>query len=281
MNEVLVACAIMVAVTAVFGALIAVADRIFHVEEDPRVGHVEERLAGTNCGACGEPGCHAFAEALVEGRTEPAKCSVTAPEKLAEIAGLLGVDVGEAERRVARLHCAGGRSSVRQVAEYAGVRSCRAAHVVNGGGKACAWGCLGLADCERACGFDAIAMTVEDLPAVDPALCTACGDCVEVCPLDLFTLEPESTELIVQCSAPLTGEAARSTCRVACDACGRCALDADEGVIEMSGGLAVVKDPTRGKPADVGRCPTGAIQWVEGPQFPNQRRREREEALRA
>ena len=37
MNEVLVACAVMVSVTAVFGVLIAVADRVFRVEEDPRV----------------------------------------------------------------------------------------------------------------------------------------------------------------------------------------------------------------------------------------------------
>lgn len=267
MNEVLIACAVMVGVTAVFGTLIAVADRYFRVEEDPRIGLVEGALAGTNCGACGEPGCHAFAEALVERRAQPAACSVTAPEKLGEIAVLLGVDVGEAERRVARLHCAGGRSSVRQLAEYSGLRSCRAAHVVNGGGKACSWGCLGLGDCEVACTFDAISMTVEDLPAVSSELCTACGDCVDVCPLDLFALEPVSSRVLVQCSAPLTGEAARSTCRVACDACGRCALDAGEGVIEMSGGLAVVRDATQATAACTARCPTGAILWLDGDQF--------------
>jgi ferredoxin len=192
---------------------------------------------------------------------------VTAPERLAEIASVLGVEVGEAERRVARLHCAGGRSSVRQLAEYRGRRSCRAAHVVNGGGKACAWGCLGLGDCETACTFDAIRMTVEDLPAVEPDLCTACGDCVAVCPLDLFTLEPVSSKVLVQCSAPLTGEAAREACRVACDTCGRCALDAGEGVIEMSGGLPVVLDATRARPDCTHRCPTGAIVWLEGEQF--------------
>lgn len=280
MNEVLVACAVMVSVTAVFGVLIAVADRVFAVEEDPRVGTIEQTLAGTNCGACGEPGCRAFAEALADGRTQPAKCTVTAADKLAEIAALLGVDVGESEPLVARLHCAGGRSSVRQLAEYSGLPSCRAAHVVNGGGKACAWGCLGLGDCEVACGFDAIAMTVEDLPAVDSALCTACGDCVEVCPLDLFTLEPLSSQVLVQCSAPLTGEAARSTCRVACDACGRCALDSEEGVIEMSGGLAVVRDATRATAECTFRCPTGAIAWLEGEQFAGVRRRDLTEAGR-
>lgn len=280
MNEVLVACAVMVGVTAVFGTLIAIADRFLAVDEDPRVAAVEQALAGTNCGACGEPGCHAFAEALVANRAQPARCTVTAPDKLVEIAGLLGVEVGESEPHVARLHCAGGRSSVRQLAEYSGLPSCRAAHVVNGGGKACAWGCLGLGDCEVACGFAAIAMTVEDLPAVTPELCTACGDCVEACPLDLFTLEPISSQVLVQCSAPLTGEAARSTCRVACDACGRCALDAEEGVIEMSGGLAVVRDATRATVDCTFRCPTGAIAWLEGEQFPGVARKQRVEAGR-
>ena len=86
-------------------------------------------------------------------------------------------------------------------------------------------------------------MNGEDLPVVDVALCTACGDCVEVCPLNLFTLEPVSNRVVVQCSTPVTGELARSLCRVACDACGRCALDAPEGVIEMSGGLPRLIEP--------------------------------------
>ena len=137
-----------------------------HARQQVAAHGVVQRLA-RRASASALGGCHAFAEALVESRTQPAKCSVTAPEKLSEIAGLLGVDVGEAEKKVARLACAGGRSSVRQLAEYSGLPSCRAAHVVNGGGKACAWGCLGLADCETACTFDAIAMTAEDLPAVD------------------------------------------------------------------------------------------------------------------
>ncbi len=250
-----------------FGVVLAVANRYLRVEEDPRIERVEQMLPGTNCGACGQPGCHGFAEALVRNETVPGQCTVSTPDGVRAIATLLGVEAGFQEKRVARLHCAGGRSSVRQLAEYEGLTSCRAAVLVNGGGRACPWGCLGLADCERACTFDAIRMNAEALPVVDVDLCTACGDCVEVCPLNLFTLEPVAHKVIVQCSSPLTGDLARSLCRVACDACGRCALDAPAGVIEMSGGLPRLIEPREADERCTYRCPTGAIRAVEGNQF--------------
>jgi ferredoxin len=139
--------------------------------------------------------------------------------------------------------------------------------VVNGGGRACPWGCLGLADCERACTFDAIRMNREGLPVVDVDRCTACGDCVEICPLNLFTLQPVSHRVVVQCSSPLAGEEATGVCKVACDACGRCALDAPDGVIEMTGGLPRLLAPARAPESCTYRCPTGAIRWVDGNQF--------------
>jgi len=104
---------------------------------------------------------------------------------------------------------------------------------------------------------------------VIPERCTACGDCVEACPKDLFALMPMDHKLIVQCKSLLEGEAADRLCRVACNACGKCALDAAPGVIEMKNGLAVVdytKNDLAG-PEATRRCPTGAIVWVEGPQF--------------
>jgi len=267
MNEVLIAGGIMMGVASFFGLVLATANRYLRVEEDPRIEMVEGMLPGTNCGACGQPGCHAFAEALVENVAVPGKCSVSTPDAIQGIAGYLGVDAAFQEKRVARLHCAGGKSSVRKIADYQGLDTCRAAFVVNGGGRACPWGCLGLGDCDRACTFDAIRMNAEDLPVVSVETCTACGDCVDVCPLDLFTLEPISAKLTVQCSTPVSGELARSLCRVACDACGRCAADADEGAVEMVGGLPVIQDRTRTTEVCTFRCPTGAIQWIEGQQF--------------
>ncbi|NNM25037.1 MAG: Fe-S cluster protein [Phycisphaerales bacterium] len=252
-----------------FGLGLAIAHRFLRVDEDPRLDMLEQMLPGSNCGACGEAGCRAFAESLVGGRTTPSGCTVASPNVIESIAAFLGVDPGQQEKRVARLHCAGGLGVARQIADYEGFGSCRAAHLVGGGGKGCSWGCLGLADCMEACTFDAIHMNEERLPVVAIDTCTACNDCVEVCPLDLFDLMPVSHHLIVQCKALLEGDEARAVCRVACDGCGRCAQDAAPGLIRMHDTLPIVDYAAGGPaaPAATRRCPTGAIQWVDGPQF--------------
>lgn len=261
--------AILGGVGLAFGTLISLAHMKLKVWEDPRIDEVTDLLPGTNCGACGQAGCRAFAEALVAGKVQPATCTVMGPADIDEVAGYLGVEAGEANKRVARLLCAGGSDVAIQQAEYRGLQTCKAAVAVAGGGKGCAWGCLGLADCEIACDFDAIYMNAVGLPVVIPEKCTACGDCVEACPLDLFTLMPLEQKLIVQCKNLLEGEEAEAVCRVACNACGRCAADAAPGLIEMVNGLAVI-DYSRNElatPDAIARCPTGAIVWVEGSQF--------------
>lgn len=265
----LVSAAILGGLGVSFGGLIALAHRKFRVWVDPRLTEVTERLPGTNCGSCGFAGCQAFAEGLLGGKAEPARCTVMGPEDVEDVAHYLGIDAGEAEQRVARLLCAGGCGVAVQDATYHGLSTCAAATAVAGGGKACAWGCLGLADCERSCDFDAIRMSAVGLPVVDPELCTACGDCVEACPKDLFVLMPVEQRLIVQCRCQLEGEDAERVCRVACTACGKCVMDAKPGVIEVRDGLAVVDYDrnTDTDPAAIARCPTGAIRWVEGAQF--------------
>lgn len=269
MGAVLAAAAIMAGLGILFGSLLALAYRYLRVDEDPRLEHLDAMLPGNNCGACGAPGCRAFAEQLLRGERTPAQCSVSSPDGQQAIADFLGVAKGEQRRRVARLHCAGGSTQAPRTAEYDGFTSCRAAATVSGGGKACAWGCLGLADCARACNFGAIHMNDEALPAVSVERCTACGDCVTACPRDLFELLPLELPLLVQCRVPLAGDAARALCRVACDACGRCVQDAPTGALRMVDNLPVV-DPELGLgagPECTFRCPTGAIRWVTDEQF--------------
>ncbi|RKY21220.1 MAG: Fe-S cluster protein [Planctomycetota bacterium] len=253
----------------VFGSLIALAQRYLYVWVDPRIAGARELLPGSDCGACGQPGCEGFAQALVSGDSVPAGCTVMGLEQRAELAGFLGVDAGQAGRRVARLACAGGRDVAVQPARYRGDPSCGAAAAVASGGKGCSWGCLGLGDCEDVCDFDAIAMSAVGLPLVTPGRCTACGDCVEVCPKDLFSIMPMEHKLIVQCRSELEGELAQALCRVACTACAKCALDAAPGLIEMRRGLALVDygQNHEARPEAIARCPTGAIAWVEEAQF--------------
>jgi electron transport complex protein RnfB len=252
-----------------FGFMIAMANRKFHVWEDPRIDDVEELLPSTNCGACGQPGCRAFAEAVVQGKEQPSTCTVMGAEDVIDVATYLGVDAGAANKRVARLLCAGGKDEAVRNSDYTGLETCKAAASVAGGGKGCTWGCLGLADCEDSCLLDAIYMNDDLLPVVIPELCTACNDCVIACPKDLFELMPVEQKLIVQCKNLLKGDAAEDLCSVACNTCNRCVADSEPGVIEMINNLAVINYDKNEltDPKALERCPTNAIVWVEGQQF--------------
>ncbi|MCH3910075.1 MAG: electron transporter RnfB [Bacilli bacterium] len=65
-----------------FGVVLVLAEKFFHVEEDPRIAAVEKMLPNANCGACGFAGCHAMAEALVTGECKKVStCKVGKKEK--------------------------------------------------------------------------------------------------------------------------------------------------------------------------------------------------------
>ena len=253
-------------VLGIFLAIVlVVANRWLFVQEDPRIDDVEDLLPKANCGACGSPGCRPFAEKLVNGEVDPGLCTVNAKDTNQIIADFLGVEMGAHEKRVARLACAGGDHVAYIRASYDGLNSCRAAALVSGGGKGCAWGCLGMGDCEVVCDFGAIRLDRNGLPRVDEDKCTACGNCVDICPKDLFELHEVSHRLWVACRNREFGDQAEAECEVICTACERCAVDSPEGLITISDNLAVIdysKNTLASKVA-IERCPTGAIVWRE------------------
>jgi RnfABCDGE-type electron transport complex B subunit len=262
--------AIVIAVLALGGLtfalaiMLVIANRKLYVYEDPRIDVVENMLPHANCGACGYPGCRPFAEALVSGEVLPGKCTVSSEEGREAIGNYLGVSIGGEEKQVARLACAGGTNVARNKAQYEGINSCQAAALVSGGGKGCFWGCLGAGDCMRVCDFDAIHMNEHSLPVVDIDKCTACGDCVEVCPKDLFSIQPISHQLWVACKNLEKGDEILEECQVACTACGRCAMDAPDGLITMENNLPVVNySLDHQNKIPIQRCPTGAIVWLD------------------
>lgn len=257
------------ALSFLFASLLVLAHRKLRVDEDPRIDAVHQLLPQTNCGACGFPGCLGFAEAMVGGSVLPGKCTVINEEDREFIARFLGVDAGAEEKVVARLACAGGVNVARNRAHYEGLRSCRAAALVAGGGKGCFWGCLGFGDCEVVCDLDAIVMNEHELPVVIEDLCTACGDCVDACPKDLFSLHVVSHRLWVACKNLEKGDAALAECEVACDACGKCAVDAPDGVVTMINNLPVVDyERNHNVRTAIERCPTGAIVWFDPEKGP-------------
>lgn len=255
----------MLGLGAGLAGILAIANRRLYVFEDPRIEAVEEMLPHANCGACGSPGCRPFAELAVKGMADPGLCTVNSSEMTQAIADFLGVEIGKHERRVARLACAGGKHVAYFQATYRGLKSCRAAALVAGGGKGCTWGCLGLGDCVVACAFDSIHLNQYGLPVVDTGKCVACGDCVDVCPKDLFSLHPVSHRLWVACKSLSEDDEAEQDCEVACTGCARCSADAPEGLIIMQNNLAVI-DYSRNDLASkvaIERCPTGAIVWLD------------------
>ncbi|MDD2702098.1 MAG: (Fe-S)-binding protein [Sideroxydans sp.] len=266
LQSVLFASTFMAALGGLLALFLAIASKRLYVFEDPRIDQVEEMLPHSNCGACGTAGCRNFAEQVVAGSIEPARCTVNPPQQNISIASLLGIDLGNVEKRIARLACAGGNNVAKSSANYVGHSTCRSASVISGGGRSCVWGCLGLGDCSHVCDFGAISMNRQGLPEVDPDKCTACGDCVDICPKQLFSLEPVSRQLWVACKNQADPSASEYSCDVSCTACGRCVMDAAPGLIKLERNLAVI-DYNKNAMADrhaIERCPTGAIVWLDG-----------------
>ncbi len=266
-SSIVTAAIFMIALGATLAVILAIANKKLFVLEDPRIEQVDDMLPQAQCGACGVPGCRPFAEAVVAGQKNPSDCTVNTPEGNAKIAAYLGVDMQHKEKVVARLACTGGTHVAYTRAKYEGLKSCQAAAVVSGGGKGCSWGCLGLADCAEVCDFDAIFMDEHGLPIVVEDKCTACNDCVVVCPKDLFSLHPVSHKLFVACKSLAEGDEALAECEVACTGCEKCAVDAPPGLIEIKNNLAVIDyEKYAGLDVDrtpIERCPTGAIVWID------------------
>jgi ferredoxin len=106
-------------------------------------------------------------------------------------------------------------------------------------------------------------MNAQHLPVVDEAKCTACGDCVEACPKDLFSLHAVSHRLWVACRSLDEGDDVLAECAVGCTACGKCAADAP-GLVRMQNRLPVVDyGGAHATQVPIQRCPTGAIVWLD------------------
>jgi Na+-translocating ferredoxin:NAD+ oxidoreductase subunit B len=244
----------------IFAALLALAADYFRIEVDPRLTAISAALPGTNCGACGSAGCQQFAERLLKGEVRIDGCvagGVTVAERLAKV---LGVDLAVcAERRIAAVHCGASESQRRRKANYAGVKTCRAADLIDNGGLMCSYGCLGYGDCCPVCPFDAITMR-DGLPAVDPVKCTACNKCVLECPRQIIALVPCGAPALIACSSHDGPAATRKNCPVGCIACKICE-QAVPSVFAVVDNLAVIDYAKKDVNCDQAKtkCPTKCI----------------------
>ena len=272
MNPVILYTILTLSATGIAAAIVLflIAKR-FKVIEDPRIYQVEDALPAANCGGCGYPGCHNFAEACV--RSEDLSnmfCPVGGNETMAEVARILGQEAPEQDPLVAVIRCSGSYKHRARITQYDGAASCAVASSLYSGDTGCQYGCLGHGDCVRACDFDAIHMDRETgLPVVSDDNCTACGACVEACPKDIIELRKKNKrdrKIFVSCINEDKGGIAKKSCAVACTGCGKCEEVCPHDAIKVENFLAYI-DPVKCKLCRkcVEVCPTNAIHEINFP----------------
>jgi len=253
----------------VFGIALAIVAARFVVKVDPKVEQVRETLPGANCGACGFAGCMGYAEAVV-GNPDVA-VSLCAPGKSAvaeKIAQITGKVAGAVDPKIARVFCQGGRSKSNRKFIYSGVMDCTAAVLAAGGDKSCEFGCLGYATCMRACPFDAIRMSEENLPLISKEKCTACGKCVAACPKQVIEIGLQSKAVVISCHSKDKGLDVKKKCQVGCIACGICVRTCPVDAIKVDNNLARINhDKCITCGLCVKKCPTNAIHDYLSPRM--------------
>lgn len=259
MTPIFIPVLILSGIASAMAALLAVGRKIFYVEVDERQEKLMDILPGANCGGCGFAGCSGYAAALAKGETAPDLCPPGGPDLAAQIGKLLGIEVGEVVKKVAMIACAGDSTLAPNRAEYLGIEDCASAQTIAGGPKKCAYGCLGLGSCLKACPFDAIVMGENGLPYVLENKCTGCGQCVAACPRNIIRMVPADETVHVLCVNPEKAKAVKEVCKVGCTGCKLCTKRSPRFVVE--GALARVDYGVEGDIPEEARfvCTQGSI----------------------
>jgi electron transport complex protein RnfB len=262
-----------------FAVVLLIANEKLKVEVDPKVEQVYGALPHLDCGACGFPGCQQYAKAILANAELIGKCAPGGPDASAKIAGILNLqisDSGPQKRPI--VHCRAHTADKTMYAKYEGIQSCTAANAL-ANVQACAFGCLGLGDCTKACKFDALHV-VDGLSTVDYNKCTGCGACSKACPRNLIEMVPFRFEnmMTVACSSKETGKNTRAFCKVGCIGCGLCAKQSD--LFKVEDNLArfdyAQYQMTEKEEAAMNKCPTKVIIYrgKTAPEPPQPARKE-------
>ena len=236
---------------AVFGALLAFAAKIFHVEVDPKQEAVRECLAGANCGGCGYPGCDGYAAAVAAGQA-PVNCCVAGGQEAADkIAAIMGVSAGAEGVAVKRFN-------------YKGPQDCQAAMLFGGkSNKECRFACIGLGNCAKACKFGAMHI-VNGVAKVDRDKCVGCMACAEACPKKIIEKVPYKQAVLVGCRNQDKGAVTRKICDVGCIGCMKCQRECPAEAIKIENFVSTIdydKCVGCGHCAEI--CPRGIINLMD------------------
>ena len=240
--EILIAVSVLGGAALLLGFLLSLASKIFAVKTDEKEASIREALPGANCGACGFAGCDSYAKAVSDGSSKPSLCIPGGKDTAAKIGKILGVAVEVKEKRAVVL-CNGTCDKAQTKYEHSGKPSCAAAALVQGGPKACNFGCMGFGDCALVCDYNAITIT-DGIAHIDHSLCIGCGKCVNICPKHIIKVFDLPIKATVMCLNKDKGAIARKLCSVSCIGCGLCKKNCPNDAITLSDNLAII-DPVK------------------------------------
>lgn len=248
MTDILIAMGILGGLGLIFGLILAIASRVFHVETDPRLDQLNEALPGANCGGCGYAGCGGYAQAVLEGKAKIGLCASGGDEAAQAMAQIMGVKAEKVTRKVAIVRCSGYRrtdekgkeTGLKLKGEYEGIHDCVAATKVAGRGPTiCKFACLGFGNCVKACKYDAIHI-VDGIARVDFDKCVGCMSCAAACPRNLIVPVEDGHDVVVICSSHAKGAVTVRGCTTGCVGCGVCIKICPQGAITMDKNLAKI-----------------------------------------
>ncbi len=252
------------AIGLICAAMLVIAAKFMSVPENETVKKIRECLPGANCGACGFTGCDGYAKALGEEEGTKTNLCIPGGDKTSrDISDILGVEFEDTIEQVATVRCCGDCNTAGKKAEYAGIKSCKAAKMIFGGENLCTFGCLGCGDCAAVCPRDAICIE-NGIAHIDTRLCIGCGLCAKNCPNDIIHMMPDVKRSVVSCSNKEKGALAKAKCKDACIGCKKCEKTCPAGAITVADNLASIdydKCTSCGECAKA--CPVGCIREAD------------------
>ena len=219
----------------IFFVYLKVPQKVKGLEKTEKINSV---LPGLNCGACGYAGCFGYAQALSKDpdvfSTTPCSLVLQDEERLSELSKVLGVKLDASGMTKKALVRCTGDSEV--VCSYSGAPTCKGAAQLLSGYKKCPYACLGFGDCVEVCPQNAISIDPEkNIAVVDTAKCNGCGLCVTECPQGIIELVPADTKIAFLCSyKPLKNVPGRERCGFGCIHCRKCFKACEYGAIEWN-----------------------------------------------
>ncbi|EKD26296.1 MAG: electron transport complex, RnfABCDGE type, B subunit [uncultured bacterium] len=216
------------------GYVLGWANKVFHVEIDPKIEKVNSVLPGVNCGGCGFVGCQEYAEAIVKTNAPITKCSVGGKSCAANIADIMGVTLESQSPWCPVIHCCSDNTTREGLTEYRGDNTCSGANMV-AGIQSCSYGCLGFGDCKTACKYGAIKISGQ-LAVIDYNKCVGCSACAKACPRHIISMVPFKTNniAVVACSNKDAAKETRLVCKVGCIACKACSKVNEHYVVDAT-----------------------------------------------